>query len=103
MTRKSMFLTCRAREGIRVASRSAGSRAVRDQTCRRSRSPTETRACCGRYSPKVRVIDQRRLPPASPKFVEGPRAETGYHQPEIAQVVSAMMANRADRHLPNLS
>ena len=30
-------------EGIRVASRLAGSRAVRDQTWRRSRSPTETR------------------------------------------------------------
>ena len=29
------------------------------------------RECCGRYSPKVRVIDQRRFPPASPKLVEG--------------------------------
>jgi hypothetical protein len=51
------------------------------------RSPTATRACCGRYSPRVRVIEQHRFPPASPKLVEGRRAENGYYQPEIAQVV----------------
>ena len=74
-------------ERIYVAFRSVGSRAARDQTWLRSRSRIATRACCGRYSPRVRVIEQRRFPPASPKLVEGRRAENGYYQPEIAQVV----------------
>ena len=72
---------------ICVASRSVGLRAATDQTWLRSRSPTATRACCGRYSPRVRVIGQCRFPPASPKLVEGRRAENGYYQPEIAQAV----------------
>jgi hypothetical protein len=58
-------------ERICVASRSVGSRVARDQTWLRSRSPTATRACCGRYLPRVKVIEQRRFPPASPKLVEG--------------------------------
>src|SRR5579863_555593 len=60
---------------ICVASRSVGLRAATDQTWLRSRSRIATRACCGRYLPKVKVIEQRRFPPASPKLVEGRRAE----------------------------
>jgi Transposase IS116/IS110/IS902 family len=45
------------------------------------------RDCCGRYSPKVRVIEQRRFPPAYPKRVEG-----------TAGGNADLMANRSDRH-----
>jgi hypothetical protein len=38
-----------------------------------------------------------------PQLVEGRRAKNGDYQPEIARTVSMMMANRSDRHFPNLS
>jgi hypothetical protein len=74
-------------EKICVAFRSVGSSVARDQMWLRSRSRIATRACCGRYSPRVRAIEQHRFPPASPKLVEGRRAENGYYQPKIAQAV----------------
>jgi transposase IS116/IS110/IS902 family protein len=74
-------------KGSAFASRSVCSRDARDQTWLRSRSRIATCACCGRYSPRVRVIEQRRFPPASPQAVEGRPAENGYYQPEIAPTV----------------
>jgi len=71
-----------AASGLAVSSSDA------EATWRRWHWRIRMRECCGRYSQGVRVIDQRRFPPASPKLVEGRRAENGYYQPEVAQAVA---------------
>src|SRR4029077_1445730 len=54
-----------------AASGPAVSSSDAEATWRRWHWRIRMRECCGRYSQEVRVIDQRRFPPASPKLVEG--------------------------------